>query len=174
MRYALIGCGRISVNHIQAALNNNLEIVGLCDLIPERVNEKKEKFPLVKDVPLYTDYVKMLEEVKPTLVAIATESGEHAKIAKECIRHKVNVIIEKPISLALSDAREIINLANERNITLHRLSLEAGIPYSTLSSFINKKSQSPKLATLLHICEGLGIELNDFFTDKLFKDVEED
>ncbi len=116
MRYALIGCGRISVNHIQAALNNNLEIVGLCDLIPERVNEKKEKFPLVKDVPLYTDYVKMLEEVKPTLVAIATESGEHAKIAKECIRHKVNVIIEKPISLALSDAREIINLANEYHV----------------------------------------------------------
>ena len=78
--------------------------------------------------------------------------------------------------MQLSEAirRRIINLANERNITLHRLSLEAGIPYSTLSSFINGKSQSPKLATLLHICEGLGIELNDFFTDKLFKDVEED
>ena len=78
--------------------------------------------------------------------------------------------------MQLSEAirRRIINLADERNITLHKLSLEAGIPYSTLSSFINGKSQSPKLATLLHICEGLGIELNDFFTDKLFKDVEED
>ena len=78
--------------------------------------------------------------------------------------------------MQLSEAirRRIINLAYERNITLHKLSLEAGIPYSTLSSFINGKSQSPKLATLLHICEGLGIELNDFFTDKLFKDVEED
>ena len=73
--------------------------------------------------------------------------------------------------MQLSEAirRRIINLADERNITLHKLSLEAGIPYSTLSSFINGKSQSPKLATLLHICEGLGIELNDFFTDKLFK-----
>ena len=38
----------------------------------------------------------------------------------------------------------------------------------------NGKSQSPKLVTLLHICEGLGIELNEFFTDNLFKDVEED
>lgn len=68
----------------------------------------------------------------------------------------------------------IINLANEKNITLHRLSLNSGISYSTLSSFINGKSQSPKLVTLLHICEGLGIELNEFFTDDLFKDVEED
>ena len=78
--------------------------------------------------------------------------------------------------MQLSEAvrRRIINLADERNITLHRLSLESGISYSTLSSFINGKSQSPKLVTLLHLCEGLGIELNEFFTDKLFKDVEED
>lgn len=70
--------------------------------------------------------------------------------------------------------QRIINLANDNNITLHRLSLESGISYSTLSSFLNGKSRSPKLVTLLHICEGLGIELNEFFSDKLFKDVEED
>ena len=40
MKYALIGCGRISVNHIQAALNNKLEIVGLCDLKKEKINSK--------------------------------------------------------------------------------------------------------------------------------------
>lgn len=78
--------------------------------------------------------------------------------------------------MLLSDAvrQRIINLANERNITLHRLSLDSGISYSTLSSFLNGKSQSPKLVTLLHICEGLNIELYEFFTDSLFKDVEED
>ncbi len=78
--------------------------------------------------------------------------------------------------MKLSEAvkNRIINLANEKNITLHRLSLNSGISYSTLSSFINGKSQSPKLVTLLHICEGLEIELNEFFTDDLFKEVEED
>ena len=78
--------------------------------------------------------------------------------------------------MKLSEAvrKRIITLANERNITLHRLSLESGISYSTLSSFINGKCQSPKLVTLLHICEGLGIELYEFFTDEIFKDVEED
>lgn len=78
--------------------------------------------------------------------------------------------------MQLSEAvkKRIINLANERDLNLHRLSLKAGISYSTLSSFINGKSESPKLVTLLHICEGLGIELNEFFTDDLFKDIEED
>lgn len=61
----------------------------------------------------------------------------------------------------------IINLCNEQNITLHQLSLQAGLTYSTLSSFINK-NKSITISTLLHICEGLDIELRDFFDDEIF------
>ncbi len=116
MKYALIGCGRISVNHIQAAINNNLEIVGLCDLHEEKIKEKKEIFKEIENVSEYTDYKEMLEKEHPTLVAIATESGEHAKIAKDCIKMGINVIIEKPISLSLQDAREIIDLSKKYNV----------------------------------------------------------
>ena len=35
MKYALIGCGRIAVNHIKAVINNNLEMIAVCDLLPE-------------------------------------------------------------------------------------------------------------------------------------------
>ena len=38
MKYALIGCGRIATNHVKAALNNDMEIVGLCDVIPEKID----------------------------------------------------------------------------------------------------------------------------------------
>ena len=41
MRYGLIGCGRISPNHISAAINNNLDLVSFCDIIPEKIKEKK-------------------------------------------------------------------------------------------------------------------------------------
>ena len=116
MKYALIGCGRISVNNIQAALNNKLEIVGICDLLTERMKEKKEKFPDIKDVPEYIDYIEMIEKEKPELVAIATESGEHARIALDCIRHGINVIIEKPIALSMKDAKEIIEEAKKYNV----------------------------------------------------------
>ena len=116
MKYALIGCGRISVNHIQAALNNNLEIIGICDLLEERMKEKKEMFPEIKEVAEYTDYIKMIEEVHPELVAIATESGKHAEIALNCIRHGINVIIEKPIALSIHDAKMIISEAQKYNV----------------------------------------------------------
>ena len=68
--------------------------------------------------------------------------------------------------------QRIVNLASERNITLHKLALNSGIPYSTLSSFMNGKSNSITVTTLLHLCEGANIELEDFFKDKLFQDVE--
>ena len=68
--------------------------------------------------------------------------------------------------------QRIINKEKKKNITLHKLALSSGIPYSTLSSFMNGKSNSITLTTLLHLCEGANIELEDFFKDKLFQDVE--
>ena len=39
MKYALIGCGRIAMNHIKAAVNNKLKIVAVCDIVPEKMEE---------------------------------------------------------------------------------------------------------------------------------------
>lgn len=78
--------------------------------------------------------------------------------------------------MQLSEAvkQRIINLCNEQNITINKLSTNSGISFSTIFSIFYGKSKSPKLVTLLHICEGLDIELSEFFNDPLFKDAEED
>lgn len=116
MRYALIGCGRISPNHIAAALHNNLEIVAICDLSETNMMEKIAKFDLDKDISQYTDYKKMLQNEKPELVAICTESGKHAQIALDCIASGSNIIIEKPIALSLEDADKIIEAAEKSGL----------------------------------------------------------
>ena len=56
MKYALIGCGRISPNHIEAAKNNNLDFVAMCDIVPEVMQEKSDKFVL-ENFMKYTDYI---------------------------------------------------------------------------------------------------------------------
>ena len=56
MRYALIGCGRISPNHIAAAQNNKLELVAVCDIDPSCMEDKVRKFKLRDSVNKYTDY----------------------------------------------------------------------------------------------------------------------
>lgn len=108
MKYALIGCGRISPNHIVAAKNNGLEIIAICDTNPTCMADKMLKFSLNSNVKQYTSYKAMVEKEKLELVAICTESGKHAEIALFCIAHGCNCIIEKPIALSIQDADAII------------------------------------------------------------------
>ena len=119
MKYALIGCGRIAVNHIKAALNNKLNIVAVCDVLPEKMEELLAKYDLQSDdsIARYTDYKKLLEEHPDLqLASIATESGIHAKIALACIDAGVNVIIEKPMAMSMDDADEIIRRSEEKHV----------------------------------------------------------
>ena len=115
MKYALIGCGRISPNHIEAAKNNHLDFRAICDINPNVMEEKSKKFDL-HNIHKYTDYREMIDVEKPELVAIATESGKHASIALDCIDAGCNVIIEKPIALSLEDADEIICRGHEKGV----------------------------------------------------------
>ena len=118
MKYALIGCGRIAVNHMKAAINNELEIVAVCDVLEEKMEELLAKYGLEKDesIKRYTDYKKMVEEMQPELASIATESGLHAEIALYCIEKGVNLIIEKPMAMSIEDANKIIDLAEKKNV----------------------------------------------------------
>ena len=119
MKYALIGCGRIAVNHIKAALNNKFDIVAVCDVLPEKMELLLEKYELQNDpsIARYIDYKEILNKhPEVDLIAIATESGEHAKIALDCIDAKKNVVIEKPIAMSMSDANEIVNRAKEKGV----------------------------------------------------------
>ncbi len=118
MKYALIGCGRISTNHMKAAVNNHLEIVGVCDILPEKMEEILEKHELKEDASIhrYTDYKELLEKEMPDLVSIATESGNHAEIALYCIDKGVHVIIEKPMAMSIDDANKIIELSEKKNV----------------------------------------------------------
>ena len=118
MNYALIGCGRISTNHIKAAVNNKLNIVAVCDILPQAMENVLSKHGLEKDTSIkrYTDYKQMIEENDITLISIATESGIHAEIALYCIDKGINVIIEKPMAMSMADAEEIIRRSEEKGV----------------------------------------------------------
>lgn len=119
MKYALIGCGRIAVNHIKAALNNKLQIVAVCDVIADKMEALLAKYDLQNDktIKYYTDYKQMLAENPDIeLISIATESGVHAEIALYCIEHGKNVIIEKPMAMSIADADKIIEAAEKYGV----------------------------------------------------------
>lgn len=59
----------------------------------------------------------------------------------------------------------IRELCKSRSLTYYRLSKNSGIPYSTLSTMLNK-TNVPSLPSLMKICDGLDISLAQFFSDK--------
>ena len=121
MKYALIGCGRIAVNHVKAVNNNNLEFVAACDTVPGNIDILFGKIePNNKDgIARYTDYKQMIEEhPEIELISIATPSGIHAEIALFCIDHGINVIIEKPMAMNIADADEIIRRSEEKGVVV--------------------------------------------------------
>ena len=101
LRYALIGCGRISPNHLAAvqANSDDFELVAVCDLVSERMDAALAEVDINGGkVKKYTDYQAMLSSEQLDLVAIATESGSHAAIGLDCIKAGCHVIIEKPMA----------------------------------------------------------------------------
>lgn len=119
MKYALIGCGRIAANHVKAVKNNSLEFVAMCDIDDSKFDIMLEKADSgeFENTLRYSDYKKMLaEHPEIELVAIATESGNHAEIALDCIDAGKNIIIEKPIAMSIEDADEIIRRAEEKGV----------------------------------------------------------
>lgn len=120
IRYALIGCGRIAPNHVAAAKanENDIELLAVCDIVPENCEKVLEQLPEEERsaVKRYNDYKELLSQIKPELVAIATESGNHAQIALDCIEAGCHVIIEKPIALSIADANAIIKAAAEKGV----------------------------------------------------------
>ena len=78
--------------------------------------------------------------------------------------------------MQLSEAvRQRIKFYMKKNdMSMWKLFQMPGVPMSTLSTFLSGKTDLIKLDTLLHICEGLGITLYEFFSDETFNTAEHD
>lgn len=64
----------------------------------------------------------------------------------------------------------IIELCNEKSITIYELGKLSGIRATTIYSIIDGKSNNPSIVSITKICEGLNISIREFFDNNLFDD----
>ncbi len=76
------------------------------------------------------------------------------------------MIISEAIKLRISE------LLEQNHLTAYKLSLLAGISSSVISDCQRGKVKEPTISTIIHICEGLDMQLKDFFDSSFFTDVE--
>ena len=103
LKIGIIGTGNISRVHIKGYLEfpDKCEIVALCDIYPQKAEEKREEFGLSARV--YSSYEIMLANEDLDLVSIATPPGTHAPITIGCLAAGVNVLVEKPMAPSLEE-----------------------------------------------------------------------
>lgn len=112
----LIGCGGISASHLGAYKKMGLNIVALCDLIPERVeSRRKEFFP---DAQTYTDYQQLLKRDDIEVIDIATHPQDREYLIPAVLKARKNVLSQKPFVLKLDKGEEFAELAEKMGVTL--------------------------------------------------------
>ena len=68
----------------------------------------------------------------------------------------------------------ILELCEERSITVNKLATISGVTQSTLNNIISGRNNSTTISTIKKLCDGLEINIEDFFCSALFKSLEQE
>lgn len=70
--------------------------------------------------------------------------------------------------------QRIIQLCQERDISINKLSSISGVTQSTVNNIVSGRNNSATVSTIKKLCDGLGITIDDFFHSKLFSGLEQE
>lgn len=76
------------------------------------------------------------------------------------------------VKLSEAMSRKLLKICDERNISINKLATICLLTQSTVQNIIECNSVNPKLLTVVRICDGLGMTLEEFFSDELFKNID--
>jgi len=119
LKFALIGCGRITRKHAGLIGEGHVKgskLAAVCDIKEELAEKYGEKYK----VPWFTDMHQMMKEMENQIdvVSILTESGNHAQHTIEIAAYGKHIVVEKPMALTLDSADAMIKACDEAGIKM--------------------------------------------------------
>ena len=115
VRVALVGCGRISRNHVEALERiEGFELVSVADSELARA----EAVAAERAIPAFSTLEAMLDAVPSDLVSICTPSGLHPPLGVRAARAGRHVLTEKPMAISLATADELVQACDDAGVHL--------------------------------------------------------
>ena len=68
----------------------------------------------------------------------------------------------------------ILKLCSEKNLSINKLCTLSGVTQSTVNNIISGRNHSATVSTIKKLCDGLGITIEEFFHDALFRELEQE
>ena len=117
-RLAIVGLDHDHVWGLLKIIANEpeAELAGIADPHPELVEKAKAAAPA--GVKFFSDYLTMLDEVKPDAVIVTNANNRHLEVLRACAKRKIHFFTEKPMAASGADAREMERLARAAGIKL--------------------------------------------------------
>ncbi|MCX5807710.1 MAG: Gfo/Idh/MocA family oxidoreductase [Proteobacteria bacterium] len=113
LKIALIGAGHMGKIHLQKlSAMEDVRVVAAVDTDNMLAEDITQKY----GIPFFSDYSKILNDLNGVVIASSTET--HYEIASFFLKNNVHVFIEKPITSDITEASDLIRLANTKNLTL--------------------------------------------------------
>lgn len=106
-RVGIIGTGGIAHSHVRAYLQmDDVEIVAGADIIPGKAQKFMDEFEL-SEATTFESAKEMLETVQLDAVSVCTYNSTHAECAIAALESGCHVLLEKPMTVTLQDAKKI-------------------------------------------------------------------
>ena len=116
LRVGIIGCGWIAESHIKSYKNMpDVDIVAGCDIIPGKAEAFMKKFEVEGAKTDYASHKEMLDDESLGLdaVSICTYNRQHAAPTIYALKKGVHVMLEKPFTVTLDEAIEVMKAEKE-------------------------------------------------------------
>ncbi|MFL8712727.1 Gfo/Idh/MocA family protein [Clostridioides sp. GD02377] len=113
IKWAILGPGAIASEFAQAMNKLNCSMYAVASRSIERDENFANKFGIEK---VYDDYDKMLKNEDIDVVYISTPHCNHYEYIMKSLENGKHVFCEKAITVNGSQLREIVTLANEKNL----------------------------------------------------------
>ena len=115
LRVGMIGCGNVFPMHAASVVaREDAELVAVCDVKQDRADQKAELY----QCRAYYDYLEMFEQENLDVIHICLPHNLHAPVTIDAAKKGIHVLTEKPMSIHYQDAVEMIEAADEADVTL--------------------------------------------------------
>lgn len=114
VRAAVVGVGHMGRYHVGVYSElPNVRLIGIADIDESRGKEIAEKY----NTGFYKEYKELFG--KTDVVSIAVPTSQHYKVAKDFLDAGIHVLVEKPLTKRIEEAKELFGIAEKKNLTLH-------------------------------------------------------
>lgn len=116
LNVGIVGCGEISRIHLKSLLEvKKCRVISVCDIDKDRAMTLASEYKIPK---VYTDLSSMLKEKKFDIIDVLTPPQAHASLSIEAMNAGCHVLVEKPMSITLQEADQMIEAAKHNNVKL--------------------------------------------------------